>query len=200
MVITALMLSFLYIIHSDVTVRIRYSSWTNQTSPQLQNLQSCHPYNAHTPLWMLAWNCEMIASQMVLLLFNPEDATSGISTLHLSPSEMSSGPEKVATCLDDVYIWFLLCLVEFQPALLDAVMICVHRHWFWEVFLSRCRDFHSTIISDLNTVPSEAQEITALSLNTVISLDSLNLFIEIIYHIMMKCPSSLQCCGEEHYS
>ena len=75
---------------------------------------------------------------------------------------MSWGPEEAAVFLDLVSIQFPLCMVEFQLALVDAVMNCVDRRWFLEVFLSPCSDVHYRIMSVFNAGSSEGLKITTI--------------------------------------
>ena len=82
------------------------------------------PY--HHRCWLL--NFASITVRMVLFLFGPEDTTSTFSKnnlkcrlvrpqntfpLGISPSQMSSGPEKSTAFLGVVDEWLLLCIVEF---------------------------------------------------------------------------------------
>ena len=99
------------------------------------------------------WTLGLVTIWMVLFLFSPMDTMSVISKNNLkcglvrpqhtfplcvSPSQMSSGPEKSAVFLDVVDICLSLCMVESELAFVDAATNCVYWQWFSKVFLSPC--------------------------------------------------------------
>ena len=133
--------------------------------------------------------------RMVLFLFGPADMTSIISEnifkcglvrpqhtfpLCVSPSQMSSGPEKPVAFLGVVDIWLSLCMVEFYLALVDLA-----RNWqgFSQVFLSPCGNILYKLMSVFNAVQSEGSNVTGIQCwfstlpcqRAQISPDSLNL-------------------------
>jgi len=87
-----------------------------------------------------------------------------------------------------VHIWFLLLMLELWPTFLHVTVNCVHRHWFLEVFLSPCSDFHNKFMPVFNSLLPKGPKTTwihywfwVVFFLTEMSPHSLNHFIYVFY-------------------
>lgn len=72
----------------------------------------------------------------------------------VSPPHMSLGPEKSTAFLDVINIWLSLCIVESDPAFVDAATNCLLTIVFWSVL--------HTVMLVFNAVSPEGSKVTGI--------------------------------------